>query len=299
MQFSVCIWSPQYTPEFAALMAAAGLKFLEPGSPFLMEQDDAAVSSSAAAFRSAGIGMYSCHGPFAGKYDLSLLDEAARRVAVTGHLEAIRRTAIASAEVMVIHPGDKCPPEQHEQRLARFYRSAEELIPVAARAGVKLALENMPPGYVGWDGAVIGRAVDHFGTPALGTIFDTGHANMITGGVMPCLQAMQGKLIAFHLHDNDGFGDKHLQPPYGSIDWGQFSAALRKMNPGFPVAIESPPWRGASLTTMVREVAAVLDGRLAEITDSAGRTCHLRCARCGRFCFVENERTFCGCEERR
>jgi len=36
------------------------------------------------------------------------------------------------------------------------------------------------------------------------------------------LAFLKEHIFNFHIHDNDGTRDMHLQPPYGSIDWEEF-----------------------------------------------------------------------------
>ncbi|MBQ6673832.1 MAG: sugar phosphate isomerase/epimerase, partial [Spirochaetia bacterium] len=72
---------------------------------------------------------------------------------------------------------------------------------------------------------------------------DTGHALMAYGkDVMSVYHTVEEHLIAFHLADNGGDRDSHLQPGHGNFPWGNFFKALAKRGFTGNVCVETPPF---------------------------------------------------------
>ena len=60
-----------------------------------------------------------------------------------------------------------------------------------------------------------------FDSPRLGMCYDSGHGNHIksNGTGREMLRRFGHRLMALHLHDNNGLGDQHLFPFDGTVDW--------------------------------------------------------------------------------
>ena len=52
------------------------------------------------------------------------------------------------------------------------------------------------------------------------------------------LERFGDRLVAFHLHDNDGSEDQHLIPGEGKIDWRRVVAGLRAAGYSGPLTME-------------------------------------------------------------
>lgn len=304
MEFAICLWVPDVSAESVDQLRQQGVTAIEPGPEFLLNEDESAIVDESSRLKNAGIRIHSCHAPFSGERDLSLIDEKKREGAVATHKIALEHAAIAGASCIVIHPSGSMPPEEHEQRVDQLRRSIGELIQTAERTGVQLALENMPPAHVGCEAALVREMVDEFGSPFLGICFDIGHAHLNPGGVLSAFGILKERIITFHLQDNDGNSDRHLQPPYGTIDWEAFRPELVDLSFKNPISVEAPPWRGAPWRVFLREINAIFDtGRLEvgfrdERGSHQGGTIksHIICRECGRFCFGIPEDWFCGCD---
>ena len=166
-------------------------------------------------------------------------------------------------------------------------RTAEEV-------HVRLALENMLPGHLCADAASLRALLDDIASPHLGACFDTGHAHVNKEHVVSAFTALRERIIAFHLQDNDGNGDKHLQPPYGAIDWEAFRDELRSMAFAHPLAVEAAPWNGASWGVLLRELRALFSEGVLTVR-VGDRSLKAVCPQCGRYCFGTREHWFCAC----
>jgi sugar phosphate isomerase/epimerase len=124
-------------------------------------------------------------------------------------------------------------------------RSLDELLPVAERLGITIAIENI------WFATNTPEKLldiaEHFQSDNLGFCYDSGHANLMTKpsdienshpkqawerfGPVPydsqILEKMLPHITTCHLHDNNGAHDQHLLPGLGTIDWDHVIGLLR------------------------------------------------------------------------
>ena len=77
--------------------------------------------------------------------------------------------------------------------------------------------------------APLAFVLDHIRSDAVGFCYDSGHENAFTPDAH-FLDRYGDRLIAMHLHDNNGTIDNHYAPfePKGTIDWEKTAAALNK-----------------------------------------------------------------------
>ena len=104
MRFAVCQWDVEPRAETAEALAAGGVTAVELGATFLTRHGEAETEALGGWCRAAGIQVYVCHAPFGEANDLSLLDEGARRQALSVVQESLAHAALVGAECAVIHP---------------------------------------------------------------------------------------------------------------------------------------------------------------------------------------------------
>ena len=65
----------------------------------------------------------------------------------------------------------------------------------------------------------------------------------------------------FALVDNDGVGDLHFQPPYGTVNWIDFVSVFRTMELEYRdfMTVETPPWPGGGYRQLIGQVSALLN----------------------------------------
>ena len=120
-------------------------------------------------------------------------------------------------------------------------RLLDALRPCAERCHIRLALENSPglavPGdYWPPNRELIGVLLESYPPEYLGWCFDSGHAHV--RNEMEILETYADRLIATHLHDNDGLSDQHLLPGQGSVDWRWIVSTLKRRGYTGPVNLE-------------------------------------------------------------
>jgi len=283
------------------------------------------VSEMAERYMKAGIRVRAGHSPGG---NLASLEEGERRKAVEENLDVLHKLGLMGAEIMVFHGGKV--EEEGKLRAARdaLLRSISELLDAAGREGVKLALENdslsggrepareMRPwrrfsGQRSFPGPLLPRGedvrdvIEEVDSPFLGACFDTGHGN-IYSEVKEQVEALGGRILTFHMQDNEGRADQHMQPPYGTVDWEGFGEALRSIGFDGPMLVESGPRGDVSFGRMVQECKALLNDigletgtpftfkvlRFLAGQDSDAR---VQCPRCGRFVLYDGRECSCMC----
>jgi sugar phosphate isomerase/epimerase len=202
-------------------------------------------------------------------HDLTLGAASAeiRRLSIELLLRDLRASADAGARVMVFHAGqlpwtDYPNPalsaehadlrrEEADMRkdfLARAIESVAELAEAAAKAGILLALENLP------QPNEVPRTPDEmaqFLPTGVSFCLDTGHAQMAGFTAGDFLSRMQGRVVHLHLHRNDGLFDLHL-PPETPAPAGFEGTALIELIRGGPrdyLALDFVRPRGNPLAT--------------------------------------------------
>lgn len=177
----------------------------------------------------------SVHAPVPG-WDVAASDDARRRVAIEATTACFGQSAQVGADIVVCHPNgpaDAFTPEAFQESWGRTLDSLAVLAEGARRAGVKIALENLPARGRPRPGSTIAHVlamIDGLGGN-VGICLDAGHSN--SNGLSAAAEAVQAaeKLLVLHLQDNDGRGeDQHLIPGRGTIDWDAFLTALDSIN---------------------------------------------------------------------
>ncbi len=192
-----------------------------------------------------GMRIHSAHGCWGGRtirasrVDLGSTDPATHRASVEDLRRCVDWLAEAGGTCLVVHPGGL---SEASEAVARREAMAFGLVELgdhaAGSSGVRICVENMPPGvHPGSrmaDLAALLRELDH---PRLALALDTGHANLTTGvGVET--RAAAGLLATTHVHDNDGRHDSHDPPGCGTIHWPAWTEALDAIGYEGPIILE-------------------------------------------------------------
>jgi sugar phosphate isomerase/epimerase len=95
------------------------------------------------------------------------------------------------------------------------------LVDLAEKKNVNIALENLKrPEYLQF-------VFQNIQSGRLGFCYDSGHENCYSKGT-DLLSMYGNKLMALHLHDNDGTGDQHRIPGEGTINWDIVVRKIKK-----------------------------------------------------------------------
>jgi sugar phosphate isomerase/epimerase len=211
------------------------------------------------------------------------------------HQKLLQKVGMAGVEMVIVHHGVAEDNKENLKTMSSLIvESLAELVVVAEQEGVKLALENMLPKHPGSDGEELLNMVKQIDSPWLGVCFDSGHAH-VAGDMQKHFETLKDSIITFHIQDNDGTRDMHLQPGYGTTNWRDFADVLNTMNFTDPIVIEVAPWGGAGAKWMLKEVNALLQNAQLNLAGPDSTQWFARCPKCGHHVFGTSEDWFCRC----
>ncbi len=198
---------------------------------------------------SSGARFVDAHLPFGSHEDLNMPFGERRPVMLARQKLALQLVADFGVDSATVHVGNLLAEHAGfslEQLRDCAVRSLDELLPVAQRLGITLAIEN------GWHPTCVPEAllaiVARFDCPQLGICYDSGHANLLARdrgaaesnprmawkdvGPVPydvaSLETLLPHVTTCHLHDNDGLTDQHRLPGRGDADWPHVLSLLRR-----------------------------------------------------------------------
>lgn len=149
-------------------------------------------------------------------------DEVKRRAGVDLVKNRIRMASRLSTDVIVLH----CEPEVERLGNKGYWKmlcgSLDELELYAKKYGVRIALENL----LRKNSSEIKYLLSKYDSDFLGFCYDSGHGNL--GDGLDVLEELKDRLIAVHLHDNDGVSDEHKLLFSGTIDWERLADILAR-----------------------------------------------------------------------
>jgi len=182
--------------------------------------------------RNAGLVIDNVHAPYLGANHLweDTIDgqEAFKVICM-----CVEDCAAYNVSTMVMHPENKngtetvSPPCEFTFGIERMKR----IVDIAECFNVNIAVENMSrPEY-------LERIFHDIQSERIGFCFDSGHCNIFTPDY-DFLSIYGDKLMAIHLHDNNGTADWHALPFTGNIIWRDIGLKLEALSYKGPIALE-------------------------------------------------------------
>ena len=158
-------------------------------------------------------------GKWVGSYSIASGDESRRKAAVAEAQAALKVAATVPFTYLVVHlgvpNGQAATPGDNQPEAAR--RSVEEIVALAGRVNVRVALEVMPNA-LSSASAIVEAIEDRLDGLDVGICLDYGHANLM-GDLGEAVETVAGHLWTSHVHENDGARDDQRVPGDGAIDW--------------------------------------------------------------------------------
>lgn len=149
-------------------------------------------------------------------------DRIRRRSGCDELKRALEALELIACPLVVQHFGAK-DDLFHERRIDAAFSSLEELNLFARDRGAAILLENGTSELAQPARIIRFLEATHLSNHVL---FNIGHAHL-GGGVEAGFRALEPRIKATHIHDNDGRFDQHLLPQKGSIDWRPAMRILR------------------------------------------------------------------------
>lgn len=219
--------------EHFTALAETGITEIELSSgniaPYENELDyiNRAADYSTAA-RESGVTISSIHLPFAPfqRLDPAASDADIRRKLIEDQRKLILAAADAGIGIAVIHPsGEPYTDDERPERLKIACDTIAALTETAQKAGIALALENLPR-------SCLCRTSDEMlyflgQIPSLRVCFDTNHS--LREDNTHYIRAVGDRIVTLHVSDYDFIDEKHWLPGEGRNDWNAILAALEEV----------------------------------------------------------------------
>jgi len=122
-------------------------------------------------------------------------------------------------------------PAEDDGAWDRVWRNFDALEQPARRRGVRIAIENGS-----FDD--IARVCERYSGDYVGLCLDAGHNNIRGNGRLDAVERLKDRLIAMHLHDNDGTADQHKPLFSGTINWDALAGVIAASAYSKPIGME-------------------------------------------------------------
>ena len=176
--------------------------------------------------RDAGLYVENIHAPY---FDTNYIwqDSLDGESVTELFLQIVDDCAEFAIPTMVLHLSNSNRPQPNETGLDRVKRIVEK----AERLGVNVAFENLSRL------ELLEYVLDNIASARAGFCYDSGHHNCRSADV-DLLSRYGARLMALHLHDNDGIEDQHRLPFDGTIDWAATMSKIAQTGYTGAIALE-------------------------------------------------------------
>src|SRR5690554_1043601 len=177
--------------------------------------------------RAAGLEVETVHAPFE-RTNLIWTDSVDAESIVQRYTQCILDCAQHEIPTVVIHlTNGHTPPPPTQLGIDRI----KYLVELAEQKQVNIALENLKvPEYLDF-------VFSNLDSNRLGFCYDSGHETCYSRGA-DLLTKYGSKLMALHLHDNDGVKDQHQIPGEGTINWESVAQKIKSAGYPGPITLE-------------------------------------------------------------
>lgn len=180
------------------------------------------------------------HAPWAG-INIATPNSGLRRAVLKRLEQSIVNSGRLDCNLWIFHPGSKTglshfyPNEDWQLNL----ESVHNLVEIARREGVEIAIENTPEPFPSLMKSVedFQRFFKEF-NEEIGMVLDVAHANL-NNQIPDFLMHFSQCISHIHLSDNDGVSDLHRGLGYGNINWNSIAKLINEVEYSNLLVIES------------------------------------------------------------
>lgn len=182
------------------------------------------------------INVWSIHIPYGKDIDISLLDEAARNLAIEEICIMIKAVKPLKPEKLVLHPSfEPIEVDERTQRLQACIASLPELRDLALKHGMGLTIECLPRTCLGNTSQEI-LDILH-AVPGIGVCVDVNH--LLQETPVEFINTVGQAIETLHISDYDGIDERHWLPGEGIIEWDKLIESLELAGYDGPWMFES------------------------------------------------------------
>ena len=176
--------------------------------------DSAELAGIQRCFSECGLKLLDLHGSTGHLRRWFAVDETERQTGVALVKNRIEMTARLGGQTVVMHA--------HAGFMDPVRRSLDDLQPIARQYGIRIAIENED------EFATPRKLFSEYPPDFLGLCYDSGHGNIADRRGLDELATLTNRLIALHLHDNDGTSDQHKLMFTGTVDWPRLARLIAR-----------------------------------------------------------------------
>ena len=237
MKFAVQIQHDENMEYALTCAAEAGFKYVSMGfgssKIFHSQSWEREILKISELLEKNGLDCIQTHLPY---YDLKISAETVDEQLDLAMIRCIKAGALLGSSWNVYHArtalrdGFSLAPE------VSFDYAKEAITPLldeAKRCGTVFAVENLPVftglrgmKFYSWDYHHLSDLCDYFGKDSFGVCWDFGHAHYTMVDQPEAFEALGERIVATHVHNNEGFTDSHMLPSQGTMDWEKIMGAF-------------------------------------------------------------------------
>ena len=187
-----------------------------------------------------GLSCNQAHAPFDLLWDMPREDSCFEYLSVKRAIEA---AGIIGIDHIVVHGLAVPETAVSERNLALNYEYYKTLEPYAAKAGVKIAVENLSGAFTYPD--LMNQMLERLDSPNFVGLVDVGHA-WLRANMQPGLflrRVKHGTVKGLHIQDNHGIArgiDEHIMPYSATVDFDDLAKALVEIGYDGDFTLELP-----------------------------------------------------------
>ena len=134
------------------------------------------------------------------------------------------------AQAVVLGPGKPNPllPMPKGQMVAHFHAALRELVPLAARSGTALVVENMPFAFLPGIADVL-AVLDEYGDADIGVVYDVANGHFVKEDIAAALRLCAPRLQVVHVSDTSQTVYRHDAVGLGTVDFAAVPPVLREI----------------------------------------------------------------------
>lgn len=198
------------------------------------------------AFEDAGLEISQVHGPW--RYPPQDFEEADRKERMEKMKKSICFCSVLGCKNWVVHPimpfgTEEIGTGNEKKTWDMNLEFMTELLKTAKEYDVTICLENMP--MTKFSLATPERILEFVKTmddEHFKICLDTGHVSVFDNlSLGEEIRKLGSYINVLHVHDNKCGIDLHLPPYFGVIDWADFTAALKEIDFGGSISLETVP----------------------------------------------------------
>ncbi len=159
--------------------------------------------------------------------NIAAATEGMRDYSINLNSEYLRLAGELNARALILGPGKPNPlfPLPAESLEPHFFRALDALLPVAARAGVELWVENMPFAFLP-DAERLMDSLARYGAAEVGVCYDVANAHFIGEDPVAGFDRVGARLRLVHLSDTGRSVYRHDPVGLGDVDFPAVTAKI-------------------------------------------------------------------------